>query len=218
MDLLASGRDADVFALEQGRVLRRYRDGRSAHAEAETLRAVVGAGFPAPAVHATRGPDIVMDRVDGPTLGAALLDGTTPVGEAGTTLARLHAALHAIEVAGGTLIHLDLHPLNVILSASGPVVIDWTDARPGLPGLDVAMTALICAQVALRPETSGLPARLLPAVGARMSGLLRAFTAEVAPSYVDHLQAAGALRRTNPTLSPAEVALIDDAVALAAAP
>ncbi|WP_277213213.1 phosphotransferase [Isoptericola croceus] len=131
MELLASGRGADVFALDVGRVLRRYRDGRSALREAETLRTVVAVGFPAPAVHATDGPDIVMDRVDGPTLGAALLDGTMPVDEAGATLARLHRALYAIEVDGGTLVHLDLHPLNVILAPAGPVAIDWTDARPG---------------------------------------------------------------------------------------
>ncbi|WP_277213211.1 hypothetical protein [Isoptericola croceus] len=78
------------------------------------------------------------------------------------------------------------------------------------------MTALICAQVALRPQMSDLPADLLPVVGAKMSGLLRAYASHVAPSYTDHLAAAAALRRANPTLSPSETALVDDAVVVAA--
>lgn len=36
--------------------------------------------------------------------------------------------------------HLDLHPLNVVLSGSGPVVIDWEMARVDDPRLDVAMS------------------------------------------------------------------------------
>jgi hypothetical protein len=114
VELLASGRDADVFLLDPDRVLRRYRDGRPALREAETIRAVAAEGLPAPTVHATSGPDIVMGRVDGPTLGASLLEGTTPPDEAGGTLAGLHSALHAIEIAGGTPLHMDLHPLNVM--------------------------------------------------------------------------------------------------------
>ena len=40
---------------------------------------------------------------------------------------------------------MDFHPENVILSPSGPVVIDWANARAGEPALDVAMTWVICA-------------------------------------------------------------------------
>jgi len=38
MELIASGRDSDVFAHTEGLVLRRYRDGRSAEGEAATAR------------------------------------------------------------------------------------------------------------------------------------------------------------------------------------
>ena len=38
------------------------------------------------------------------------------------------------------------------MGPTGPVVIDWTNARPGPPGLDVAMSALILAGVALTLE------------------------------------------------------------------
>jgi len=60
MELFASGRDSDVFAYADGLVLRRYRDGRPAEGEAATLRAVATLGYPVPAVHGARGPDIVM--------------------------------------------------------------------------------------------------------------------------------------------------------------
>jgi Phosphotransferase enzyme family len=44
---------------------------------------------------------------------------------------------------------MDLHPDNVILTSDGPVVIDWRNATEDPPALDLAMTALILAQVSL---------------------------------------------------------------------
>ena len=72
---LASGRDADVFALDDGRVLRRYRAGGDVAAEAAVMAYVADLGFPAPAVHEARGTDLVLERLDGPTMLAALLAG-----------------------------------------------------------------------------------------------------------------------------------------------
>src|SRR5665647_261519 len=69
---LASGRDADVFALGNGRVLRRYRDGSDATAEAELMAYVAGHGFPVPAVYAVDGADIEMELLDGSTMLDAL--------------------------------------------------------------------------------------------------------------------------------------------------
>jgi aminoglycoside phosphotransferase (APT) family kinase protein len=60
-------------------------------------------------------------------------------------LAGLHTRLHEIPFEGNRLIHLDLHPENVLLSDRGPVVIDWTNARAGDPPLDVALTWVIGA-------------------------------------------------------------------------
>jgi RIO-like serine/threonine protein kinase len=151
MELIASGRDSDVFGYADGLVLRRYRDGRSAEAEAAVLRGVAALGYPVPIVHDATGPDIVMERVDGPTLAEALVAGLAP-DDGGALLADLHDRLHALSWPGAgpgeVLVHLDLHPLNVILRrGSDPVVIDWSNARPGPAGLDVAMTAVILAQV-----------------------------------------------------------------------
>jgi Ser/Thr protein kinase RdoA (MazF antagonist) len=45
--------------------------------------------------------------------------------------------------AGDEVLHLDLHPANVMLTSSGPVVIDGTNARAGPAGPIVAMAYLI---------------------------------------------------------------------------
>jgi aminoglycoside phosphotransferase (APT) family kinase protein len=63
------------------------------------------------------------------------------------TLARLQQGLHDIPPSdwlhtkheGGTaIVHLDLHPDNVMLSPAGPVVIDWSNAGLGDPDVEVA--------------------------------------------------------------------------------
>jgi aminoglycoside phosphotransferase (APT) family kinase protein len=64
-------------------------------------------------------------------------------------LAELHVQLHDITApdllrpapigAGTAVLHLDLHPLNVIIGRNGPVVIDWTGASVGDPDLDVGL-------------------------------------------------------------------------------
>ena len=57
-------------------------------------------------------------------------------------LADLHDRLHEIAGpdwlpgmpdGGDRLLHLDLHPLNVIMSPNGPVVIDWPNAAARRP-------------------------------------------------------------------------------------
>jgi thiamine kinase-like enzyme len=67
-------------------------------------------------------------------------------------LAELHTELGAITApkglrqhpAGGdATLHLDLHPLNVIMAKGGPVVIDWANASRGRPEVDVASTWVI---------------------------------------------------------------------------
>ncbi|CAM3799677.1 phosphotransferase [Isoptericola cucumis] len=218
MELLAAGRDADVFALDDDRVLRRYRDGRPAAPDADLLSAVVASGFPAPAVLGVEGADLVLERLDGPSLGSAVFDGGHDAAAGGVLLADLHSRLHALPWEGGTLLHLDLHPFNVVLARRGPVVIDWTDARPGPAGLDVAMTALVCAQAALSPDAT--PLRDLPAGAAfrATSTMLASFVAAAGSDYLDHLDEALALRRANPMMTGDELARLDEAVALASRP
>ncbi len=194
MEPFARGRDADVYALGDDRVLRRYRDGGSVVAEAAVMAYVAGHGYPVPAVFEAVGPDLVMERLAGPTLLAAALTGRVDTTSAARTLAGLHDRLSAVPAreSDQAVLHLDLHPDNVILSAGGPVVIDWRNATEGPPALDAAMTAVILAQAAV----GEFPVLAAP--------LLREFLAAVATDPLSQLDRALELRSANPNLTPTE--------------
>lgn len=221
MELLAGGRDADVFRYGDGMVLRRYRDGRSAEAEGALMRDLAASGYPVPAVESVSGPDLVMERIDGATMAERLLRGDLAPDAGGTMLAELHDGLHSLPWPGGqSLLHLDLHPFNVLMSPRGPVVIDWANARPGEAGLDVAMTALIIAQVITYPQiVSGSPLGAQPEESEarlveRLSSFLVAFVRTSSTPSTAHLARAEALRRGDRYQSAAELARLDDAAML----
>src|SRR4051812_6546939 len=97
MELIARGREADVYAIEDGRVLRRCRDlGNRCEREAKIMEWVRRHGYPVPRVFSVAGPDMVLERIDGPTMVEAMLAGTTTVEAAGETLAGLLHHLHAL--------------------------------------------------------------------------------------------------------------------------
>jgi len=222
VELLASGRDSDVFEYDDGLVLRRYRDGRSAESEATIMRRLGELGFPVPSVHDSGGPDIVMARVAGPTLAEAVRTGVLTLDAAARSLAGLHDDLHALPWpgahAGESLLHLDFHPLNVIVGDSGPVVIDWSNADLGPAGLDVAMTALTLSQVAVTPGMLADDPELEAALRAVAGEFVRAFVGATATPYLDHLPGAQRLRTRDQNMTPTEVAMLDQAAALAARP
>src|SRR3954470_17780481 len=60
------------------------------------MRFLAGLGFPVPTVHQAQGADLVMDRVDGPTMASALIAGTLRIPDAATQLADLHHRLHEL--------------------------------------------------------------------------------------------------------------------------
>lgn len=145
--LLAQGRAADVFEYGDGLVLRRYRTPHDCEYEAAVMRHVVAHGYPAPNVVEVHGGDIVMERVDGPTMLSDFSRRPWLVRRHARTLAELIRKLHAIpppewlvdKLGGGdAIVHLDLHPDNVILTRNGPVVIDWTNAGRGDPNAELA--------------------------------------------------------------------------------
>jgi len=155
--LLASGREADVYAIDDARVLRRYRRDADVTGEAAVMRFLAGAGYPVPAVYAAAGPDLVLERLDGPTMAQALAAGSLAIADGAAELAGLLRRLHEVSpwpgaAPGASILHLDLHPENVLMTARGPVVIDWCNARPGDPDLDTGLSALILAQVAADHE------------------------------------------------------------------
>jgi len=150
--LLARGRAADVFDAGDGRVLRRYREGEGTEREARVMEHARRHGFPVPAVHDARGTDLVLERIDGPTMLADLARRPWRVHAHARTLADLHSRLHAIPAPPGLpsllgdgprLVHADLHPDNVLLGPDGPVVIDWQAAGGGVPADDVAFAWII---------------------------------------------------------------------------
>ncbi|TQS46065.1 phosphotransferase [Cryptosporangium phraense] len=200
--ILASGRDADVYALDDRRVLRRYRRGGDVAAEAALMRSLHAAGFPVPEVFAAAGPDLILRRVDGPTMFRATAEGTLAPDAAAQVLADLHERLHALPLG---VVHLDLHPENVLLGADGPVLIDWRNARTGPPDLDTALTAVILAQVAIEP---GHP--LAGAAAATLTAFLRCAPGALLAGLDDAL----ARRHDDRGITPAERARLPEAAAL----
>ncbi|WP_456846601.1 phosphotransferase [Cellulomonas sp. P5_C6] len=220
--LLASGETADVFALDDHHVLRRYRSGRDASPEVLLLRHVVAHGFPAPDVLQASGPDLVMERLHGPTLLQALGAGEVSLPDAAAILTDLHVRLHAITppdgwgpdepeswprvASGPAIVHLDLHPGNVILTEShGPALVDWANARTGPAELDVALTALIIAEVAV--DAGGVYSQ---AARALLAAFLQATDLDPLPALDD----AANLRAADPSLVPGERELVPAAAIL----
>lgn len=114
------------------------------------------AGYPVPEVHDASGPDLTLQRVNGRTMAHDLKRAPWRIGAHAKLLADLHRRLHAIDAPrgmraplgeGGALLHLDLHPENVLLSRDGPWVIDWANAARGPAEADVALTFVIVGVV-----------------------------------------------------------------------
>ncbi len=132
--------------------------------EARTMEYVRGLGFPVPAVHEVSddGTDLVMERIDGVSMREVVNRRPWTLRRQGAVLADLHERLHEIPApswlrdapcgGGDRLIHLDLHPLNVMLTANGPVVIDWPNASRGDGNTDVALTWVLLAAGGISPD------------------------------------------------------------------
>lgn len=215
---LGSGRTADVYAIDESWVLRRYRDGTDATPELAVMAYLAATGFPVPRIGPPVGPgmpasDLVLQRLTGPTMAEALLAGTLGGPEGAGMLAGLLRELHTIPPRlshdpDDRILHLDLHPENVMLTARGPVVIDWSNASEGPPELDRAMSCLILAQVSLAPSFPAGPA---------LRGLLRellGLLAEDGGVPADALTRARTLRATDPFLTGAELGVLDAAAEL----
>ncbi|MFE7622096.1 phosphotransferase [Streptomyces sp. NPDC057509] len=218
--LLGSGRDADVYELDEAWVLRRYRAGMDASRELPVMSYLSASGYPVPRLGpqppSARPGDLVLQRLHGPTMLESLLSGAVGAEEGAALLAGLLADLHTVPARlspdpEDRVLHLDLHPDNVILTADGPVVIDWSNTEEGTPALDRAMSALILAQVAVDPahpaavDARVLVTTLVPLLAAADDGI---------PAR--HLADAATRRTLNPTMSPAETGLIAEAAELVA--
>jgi aminoglycoside phosphotransferase (APT) family kinase protein len=206
--LVGRGRAADVFDVGGGRVLRRYRTSHDSAPEAAIMAHVASHGFPVPAVHDVDGRDLVMDRVVGPSQLDDIERRPWRVAAHGRVLADLHRRLDLVPApaggGGGGVVHLDLHPGNVLCTPDGPVVIDWSNGRAGDRHEDVATTWMLLAVG--RPDGGAaiqILARLL------RQRLLRAFLSDV---DVEAARAALAevcdRKLSDPNMGPAELEAI----------
>ncbi len=142
-----------MYALDARTVLRRYRRRDVPASEVAIIRFVRERGYPAPEVVKVDGPDLVLERATGPTMRADLSHRPWLLLRHARLLADLHRQLHRIDAPkwlpaigpGGTVVHLDLHPENVLLHGNGALVIDWANARAGHWADDVAQTVVILA-------------------------------------------------------------------------
>lgn len=222
LELLGAGREAEIFAWDEGRVLRLARDpsdGGMIEREAIALGAAHGAGASVPGVHervtVDGRPGVVLDRVDGIDLLGWLAARPWAVRSVGRTLGVEHAALHRVEAPGGLpdlreelrhrlgsplvpddvrartferldalpdgdrLLHGDFHPANLLRTADGCVVIDWTNGTRGEPAADVARTILLLGGGKLADGTP-VVVRVIAPVARRLlvGGYLRAYARE----------------------------------------
>ncbi|MFI9758106.1 phosphotransferase [Streptomyces sp. NPDC051963] len=202
--LLGSGRDADVYEIDEAWVLRRDRQGwGDSAAVGAVMDHVRGYGYPVPRVRLpdSSRTDLVMERLSGPTMLEACLAGSLGPEEAGATLAGLLRELHTVPARrseGARILHLDLHPDNVILTADGPRVIDWTNTEEGDPALDWAISSMILAQVAVDDTPIAAPA----------TAMLTALLADPSHLTEDALAEARRRRAANPTMTRREVELL----------
>jgi aminoglycoside phosphotransferase (APT) family kinase protein len=211
--LIGQGRAADVYELDGGRVLRRYRVRATVEAEARLMEYLRAAGFPVPEIYDAAGRDLVMARVYG-------IDLVTDLGKRpwralryAAVLARMHDQLHEIEAPpwlsqplgeGDRVMHLDLHPGNVMLTAGGPVVIDWSNGAAGPPGADVAMASLIMRT----SEVSDLSLGVRTVVGLMREALVRRFERRVHADPRPYFGPVARLRIADRNVRPSEAVLL----------
>jgi aminoglycoside phosphotransferase (APT) family kinase protein len=125
--------------------------------EARTMEYLRSHGYPVPAVEeiSADGTDLVMERIEGRSMVDDLGRRPWTIRRQGGVLADLHRRLHEIPPPtflppapvgeGDRLLHLDLHPLNVMISRHGPVVIDWPNAVRGDPAIDIGVAWMLMA-------------------------------------------------------------------------
>ena len=169
--LLASGRAADVYDQGDGTVLRRYRTDHDVVDEGRLMVWLAEQGYPVPEVHSAGGRDMVMTRIEGPTMFEDLAARPWKLIHHARSLARLQRRLNLVRApdwlgtrpgmpAGEMVVHLDLHPMNVMITVDGPVVIDWTNASRGPASFDAAMTSVLMSTAELSERWERAAVRL----------------------------------------------------------
>jgi aminoglycoside phosphotransferase (APT) family kinase protein len=222
---IAAGRDTAIHALGDDRVVRRAPDDRSFTVEAQLMEHVRAAGYPVPVVHRVGPGEMVLDRIPGPTMLEDLGRRPWRMGAHARLLADLHVRLHRIEAPGwlppfpvegerafpaeGAVLHLDLHPANVILGPDGPVVIDWTNGARGAAAADLALTWIILA--VFESDDRGVMKLIIATL--RKVFLRRFLAAAGREDAAAALPMVAAYREQDRNIRPAELAALRELVA-----
>lgn len=180
--------------------------------EAELMTYLAERGFPVPRVESVSddGTEMTMERLHGPGMVDALGRRPWRAGYHGRTLGTLLERLHAIPVpdwlepgpgpTGGQILHLDLHPMNVILTERGPVVIDWANAAAGVGAADVALSWLLIESGQV--EANAVVRRILRRIRRGLvAGLLSVHERRRA---AEHLAAMATWKARDPNISEGE--------------
>jgi aminoglycoside phosphotransferase (APT) family kinase protein len=134
-------------------------------------------------------------------------------------LARMHDQLHEIQAPswlnrpfgdreGDRVLHLDLHPGNVMLTADGPMIIDWSNGAAGPPGADIAMASVIMTTSEV--DDLSLPIRLIAERIRRR--VITKFESTVSHDFRPYLSAVAKLRMIDRNVRPAEVIVLQQIV------
>jgi tRNA A-37 threonylcarbamoyl transferase component Bud32 len=182
--------------------------------ESRTMRYVHEQGYPTPRIDdvSDDGTELVMERIEGVNMVDALNAAPWKAKRYGRVLADLHKQLHELSGpewlspapigAGDRVLHLDLHPLNVMMSSRGPVVIDWARAARGNPDTDVALTWTLIS--AGEVPTKGVKGKL---VGVIRTRLIRGFIGEFDRDAVgNEIEAVVEWKSKDQNMSESEVA------------
>ena len=170
------------------------------------MRYVRERGYPAPEIVSVDGADLVVGGATGSTMRVDLARKPWRLVHHARLLAELQRRLHRIAAPewlpaigpGGALIHLDLHPENVLLHDKSVLVIDWANARAGHWADDVAQTVVILA-------AADLPRTTMLALRAFLTIYIAGFDRDVVRA---HLPAAIARRMEDPNMTAHERELI----------
>jgi tRNA A-37 threonylcarbamoyl transferase component Bud32 len=171
-------------------------------------------GYPVPKVDevSADGSELIMEKIAGVNMIDALTAAPWKAKRFGRLLADLHERLHELSApewlpaapcgVGTQLLHMDLHPLNVMISPRGPIVIDWTNAVRGNPSTDLAITWTLI--LAGEVPTSGLKGKLVGRIRSRLvSGFTGAFDLDAVGHEVDDVVE---WKSKDPNMSESEIA------------